>query len=105
MPPFQTTVALLEACRGVVRGFGSERLIVVIFPTQGDMNALVAGRELAWRTLLTRLDELRIQFVDGAAALAAAARAHGVETLYLESHLSPRGNELIAEAVRAALAP
>lgn len=103
--PFTTTVALLGAFRGVARGLGTERVVVVIFPTRADLGAALAGAPRPWAGLVERLPALGLAHVDCTDALLAEARSTGVDSLYLESHFSPRANALVAEAVRARLAP
>ena len=103
--PFRTTLALLEAYRGAARGLGTVRLVFVLFPTRADLRAELAGGARPWSTLTAALDARGLAYVDCAAALLPAARAEGVDALYLESHLSARGNALVAEAVRARLGP
>jgi len=101
--PFRTTVALLEAFRGVARGLGTERVVVVLFPTRADLRAALAGEARPWAALLARLEQLGLAYVDCSDALLAEARSAGVDALYLESHFSPLGNELVARALAAEL--
>ncbi|MEQ1891333.1 MAG: hypothetical protein ABL998_02225 [Planctomycetota bacterium] len=103
--PFQTTLALLGAFKGIARGLGTERVVVVLFPARADLRAALAGEPRPWATLLERLPGLELAFVDCTDALLPEARTAGVDTLFRESHYSPRGNELVAAVIRAALAP
>jgi hypothetical protein len=102
--PFQTTFALLEAFRGVARGKGTERVLVVLFPARSDLVELLAGGARPWAPLFARLDALGLAHIDCSDALLAEARTQGVDALFLESHYSARGNELVADALHPALA-
>lgn len=102
--PFRTTVALLEAFRGVAHGLGDARLLVLVFPRKDDLVAFVADGARPWTTLLGALDAAGIAFLDLTEPLAAAAREGGVDGLYLASHFSPRANDLVARAVAVRLA-
>jgi len=103
--PFRTTLAILEAFRGAARGLGTERLVVLVFPSREDLQELLQRGERYWSTLLVALEERGLEFLDLSEALADAARAEGnAAPLYGQSHFSPRGNEVVAEAVRAWLA-
>lgn len=101
--PFRTTLAILEESRSVARQLGTERLLVLVFPTEADLRGLVERGNRFWTPLLRALDQRGIACLDLADTLAGAGPA-GIEALYLESHLGPRGNELVAEAVAARLA-
>lgn len=103
--PFRTTLALLGAFPGHARGLGTERVVVVLFPTREDLRRQLAGDGSPWGTLTAALDGLALAWIDTTSTLLAAARSEGLEALYLESHLSARGNQLVAEAVRPLLAP
>lgn len=102
--PRRTTLALLGAFPGVARGLGTQRVVVVFFPTREDLRALLAGATPPWDSLPAALAPLGLEWVDTTPALLAEARARGLEGLYLESHFSARGNELVAGVVHAALA-
>jgi len=102
--PFRTTLALLEAFRGVARGLGAERVLVLVFPPRPELRDLVRGREPYWRNLLDALERLDLECLDLSVPLAAAARdpaGEGVDGLYAESHYSPLGNRVVAGAVSA----
>jgi hypothetical protein len=101
--PFRTTLALLGAFRGVARGLGTERVVVVIFPTRADLAAALDGAPRPWAGLVARFGELGLEHVDCTDTLVAEARTAGVDGLFLESHYSPSGNALVAEAVGARL--
>ena len=97
--PFRTTLALLEAFRGVAGGLGA-RLVVLVFPMRTDLELLLAGGRRYWSTLPAALDERGIAFVDVADILVPAAREPGgVPALYATSHFSPLGNDLVARAL------
>lgn len=101
--PYRTTLAVLGAFPGVARGLGTQRVVVVFFPTREDLRGLLAGGAAAWEGLGEALAPLGLGWVDTTPVLLEEARAAGLEGLYLESHLSPRGNELVAGVVRAKL--
>jgi len=103
--PYRTTLAVLGAFPGVARGLGTQRVVVVFFPTREDLRGLLDGGTVPWDGLAEALAPLGLELVDTTPALLAEARAVGLDGLYLESHFSPRGNELVAEAVRPRLAP
>jgi len=103
--PFRTTLALLEAFRGVARGLGTEQVLVLVFPMRADLAGLVEHGRRYWTPLLTALDAHGLAFLDLSEPLAVAAREPGgIAALYRQSHFSPRGNELVAAAVDARLA-
>jgi hypothetical protein len=103
--PFRTTLALLEAFRGVAQELGGARLLVLVFPPRPDLERLLAGGERYWTTLAAALEARGIGALDLSEALLAEARAAGgVGGLYLQSHFSPRANECVARAVLAELA-
>lgn len=104
--PFLTTLALLEAFRGPARAAGNARLIVVIFPMRENIQALLAGAKPYWHPLTDALDARGIEWLDMSEPLLAAARTSGTNELelYGKSHLSPRGNEIVAQALAARLA-
>ncbi len=102
--PFRTTLALLEAFRAEARALGSEHVLVLVFPLRSDLERLAAGGERYWTPLLAALDARGLAHLDLFEALAAAVRSGStVADLYGQSHFSPRGNELVAEAVAARL--
>ncbi len=102
--PFRTTLALLEAFRAEARALGSEHVLVLVFPLQSDLERLAAGGERTWTPLLAALDARGLAHLDLSEALAAAVRAGTtVAELYLQSHFSPRANDLVAEAVATRL--
>ena len=103
--PFRTTLALLEAFRGVAQDLGGARLVVLVFPTRSDLEARLANGARYWSTLLDALEARGIDFLDLTDPLAAAGRASGtVGALYSESHFSPLGNDVLARAIVARLA-
>jgi hypothetical protein len=103
--PFRTTLALLEAFRGVAQGLGDARLIVLVFPTRDDLTALLAQAPRYWSTLFVALEARGIAYLDLSAPLEEAMREKGaVDELYSQSHFSPLGNEIVARAVAARLA-
>jgi len=104
--PFRTTLALLEAFRGAAQGLGARRWGVLVFPSREDVAARLELGAPYWQELLTALGQREIEHLDLSDALTEAARAEGgVTALYRASHYSPHGNEIVAEAVRAWLAP
>jgi hypothetical protein len=103
--PFRTTLALLDAFRTLARSLGGARFLVLLFPTREDLAGLVEREHRYWSVLLAALAAHGIEALDLSEPLAAAAREPGGEApLYLSSHLSPRGNELVAAALAAWLA-
>jgi hypothetical protein len=104
--PFRTTLELLKAFRGVAQNLGGARLVVLIFPTRADLLYRLRNAKPYWDELHRALRELEIEFLDLSEALAAATREEaGIPGLYLESHFSPRGNALVADAIAQLLAP
>ena len=99
--PFRTTLALLEAFRPLARELGTERLLVLVFPTREALDGLLAGGEPYWSALLEALAARDIAALDLSEPLARAARGEGIDALLMKSHLSPRGNRIVAEAVAA----
>lgn len=102
--PFRTTLALLEALRDAARALGNAPVLVLVFPMRADLAGLVEHGRRYWSPLLAALAERDIPCLDLGDPLAAAAREPGgVDALYLESHLGPRGNEIVAAAIAAHL--
>ena len=98
--PFRVTLALLEAFGDVARGLGDAELVVLVFPMRADLVRFLERGARYWTPLLAALDARGIAHLDLTEPLAAAARERGgVGTLYLASHFSPLGNELVAAAV------
>jgi hypothetical protein len=102
--PFRTTLALLEAFRGPAQAAGGARLVVLVFPMRENLEVLLAGAEPYWRSLFEALDARGIEWLDASEPLLAEARSSGASALYGQSHLSPRGNELVARALAVRLA-
>jgi len=100
--PFQVTLALLEAFRPLAAELGGARLVVLVFPMRGHLEEARAGTR-TWATLLTALEARGIEFLDLSEVLVEAGRDGGPDDLYLASHYSPRGNDLVARAVLAFL--
>ena len=89
----------------VARGLGAEQLVVLVFPTRGDLAGYVEHGERYWSTLLEALAARDLAALDLTPPLAEAAReAGGVDALYLDSHLGPRGNQIVAQALAGWLA-
>jgi hypothetical protein len=110
--PFRTTLALLEAFRGVAQQLGGARLVVLVFPTRVDLLDLLERGAPYWAGLPAALDARGIEWLDLSTTLAEAARAPGpaggalgVDALYGASHFTPRANELVALAVLERLWP
>lgn len=102
--PFRTTLALLEALRDAAHALGPAPVLVLVFPMRSDLAGLVEHGRRYWSPLLTALAERGIPCLDLSGPLAAAARdPDGARALYLESHLGPRGNEIVATAIAAHL--
>ena len=81
----------------MAQGLAAERLLVLVFPTRPDLAGFVASGRCYWSTLLDALAQRGIAALDLAQPLAAAAgEAGGIDALYLQSHLSPLGNEIVA---------
>jgi hypothetical protein len=102
--PFRTTLALLEAFRPLARELGTEHVLVLVFPMRTDLPEVSTHGRRYWMPLLHALDARAIPYLDLAEPLAAAMQAGGeLATLYGESHLSARGNEIVAAAIAARL--
>lgn len=98
--PYRVTLALLQAFHDEVRDAGVERFCVLVFPDERDLRRRIAGRPY-WDGLLADLEARGIPCVDLSAAL---AREPDPGALYLDSHLSPRGNRVVAERLAEWLA-
>ncbi len=105
--PFRTTLALLEAFRALAHELGTENVLVVIFPTDGDLRGFIETGERYWTTLTDALESRGIAHIDLSGPLAAAERARQPSDppLYLESHLSKAGNAIVAKKVKEWLEP
>ncbi|MEW6072032.1 MAG: hypothetical protein AB1726_05465 [Planctomycetota bacterium] len=106
--PFRVTLALLAAFhRHAIEARGARLAPVLVFPTREDLAGLAETGERTWNPLLDALAAQGIDCLDLSASLADAdrARAPGDPPLYGASHLSPRGNEVVARAVRAWVEP
>ncbi len=99
--PFRTTVAILEAFAAL--GVENEvPTLVLLFPIASDLSAGRKADGPYWRTLTAALGAAGQPYLDLAEPLA-ALQSQG-EALYTGSHLSPRGNRIVAEAVGGKLA-
>ena len=75
---------------------------MLIFPPRTTLRDVITGGKRYWTPLLEALALRGIRTLDCSEPLAQAARADGgIDGLYLESHFSPRGNDVIARAVAA----
>lgn len=102
--PFRTTLALLEAFGALAQRLGSENVLVLVFPMRSDLEGFVQHGRRYWDPLLAALDARGLAHLDLAEPLAAASQeSGGVRALYRQSHLGPRGNALVAEAIAARL--
>jgi hypothetical protein len=97
--PFVTTIALLAGFRAAARAREIGRVLVVVFPTQAELRRELEGDARFWTTLYAALDARGIEYVDTTDALAAEAREAGMDALWLESHFSALGNDVVARAV------
>ena len=102
--PFRTTVAVLAGFGDLAHALGT-RCVVLVFPMRESLEDLLAGGERCWTTLGPALGARHIEFLDLTDALLEAARRDGLQALFLKSHLSPRGNEVVAAAVHEWLLP
>lgn len=98
--PFQTTLALLRA-------FRAERVLVVVFPREVDLEDVGGGERPYWTKLLNALDDAGIEHVDASTALANALAAHRRDPAlahpYAGGHLSRAGNALVAAELARSL--
>jgi hypothetical protein len=101
--PFVTTIALLAGFRDAARALGIERVLVVVFPTKADLRRELEGDVRFWTTLHAALAARGIECVDTTDALAEEARRSGLDALWLESHFSALGNDVVARAVAGSL--
>jgi hypothetical protein len=100
--PFRTTLAILSAFVGEATGpeHGAGFAGVLVFPTREDLAGLAASGERYWGTLLRALDERGIAWLDLSEPLARAlAEGSTLDELYVQSHLSPAGNGVVARTV------
>lgn len=97
--PFTTTVALLAGFRDAARARGIERVLVVVFPSQAELDRELAGEPRFWATLAAALDARGIEYLDTTDALLEEGRRAGFDALWLESHFSPLGNDVVARVV------
>ena len=101
--PFRTTLAILAAFRDAARDLGTERTCVLVFPDREDLQGLVERGNRYWTPLLGALERLHLDSLDLSEPLAAAARRSSAAALYVDSHLSALGNEVVTEAIAAHL--
>ncbi|HET6203767.1 MAG TPA: hypothetical protein VFI25_13305 [Planctomycetota bacterium] len=101
--PFRVTVALLESFHREARAAGAREALVLVFPREEEMNALVRGEDRYWKGLLGALAARSIPFLDLSEELAPAHRASrgggDAEGVFRAGHLSPTGNRIVARAV------
>jgi len=99
--PFRVTVALLDTFNSEAPRIGAARALVLVFPRQKELDALVDDDDRYWQPLLDELERRAIPFIDLADALSgpyAAARVEaGAPPLYVGGHLSEEGNRIVAE--------
>jgi hypothetical protein len=104
--PFRTTLALLAGFRPVARELGSEHVLVLVFPTRADLRRMLETGQRYWQPLLEALAGQGLEYIDLSGPLGEAERARGPTDppLYLESHLSPAANRIVASEVARWLA-
>ena len=100
--PARVTFAILETFVTEARARGIARACVLVFPPKRDFESFRGTGERHWEGFVLALEERGLDVLDLAPALAAGSetRAGEREGLYRLSHLSPRGNELVASAVQ-----
>ncbi|MFT7678575.1 MAG: hypothetical protein ACI8QC_002568 [Planctomycetota bacterium] len=99
--PYRLTLALLEAMRDQALDCGAEHFAVILFLSRPVLESF-KGQAPAWyQHLLADLAARGITAID---LYAQFLQAHASGDLYLQTHFTPAGNALAAEAVRAWLA-
>lgn len=99
--PRALTLAILERFHVEALAGGARAALVMVWPPQKDLRAALAGDHY-WSGLEAELGERGVPVLDLTGALAEAAGAErDTASLYAGAHLSPRGNAVVAAAVRA----
>ena len=107
--PFRVSLALLDAFHSEAHDAGAARALVLVFPREKELDALVQRDDRYWQPLLDELERRAIPHLDLADALADQyARAEvdpEVASVYRGGHLSQAGNRIVAERLLEWLSP
>lgn len=93
---------LIEFARDVSRQGATP--VVVVFPSQFELDDMVSGRPKAYAPLLEWLEREGVATIDLADALAVEARRTGARNI-VPDHMSPYGNRLAARELARRLPP
>ncbi len=104
--PYQVTMAILQAFAAEARAAGAEHSPILIFPTQDDVDALLAGSSRYWQPMLADLEQRGLDSLDVSIPLAEECRSsnEGSEAVFAGGHLNARGNRVVAEELLTWLA-
>jgi hypothetical protein len=101
--PFRVSIALLDAFAAEALEAGASRALVLVFPREKELDAMLKRDDKYWQPLLDELQRRAIPFIDLADALAGhhrEARAKpDVAPIYRGGHFSPKGNRIVAGRV------
>lgn len=100
---FALVRAIVLATAGEAEALGA-RFRVLILPGEADLETFEAG-DPHWRNLASSLEREGVEVLDVSEALARARREGGEGLFQPGGHYSPRGNAVVAEALRARVAP
>lgn len=103
---FQVTSRILQDFYQRALQDGADRAMVLVFPAKPYVHDHEDGKLPFWDTMTKHLQNAGIDVLDLTPFLAEAARREGIEPLFAEGgHYSPKGNAVVAEAIRKSLFP
>jgi hypothetical protein len=101
--PFRVSMAILETFYEEAMAMGADRVLVVLFPVRGAIARQLEGRPVFWGSLIEYLDEKNIPYLDLTAAMTEAARSNDLNDLFMRTHYSRAGNEVVARELESIL--
>ncbi len=103
--PFQVTARILLDFHAKAVSNGSNSAIVLFFPNKCEVRKLVDGKAPYWESMMGYLRGVGVPVVDLSPSLVEAVRRDGIDTYFRGAHLSPSGNQVVADTILKVLAP